>query len=717
MSFESGLKKKNEGLKKTEQSLHYEWIAESMVWGVVSTIVLMFLSMPIYAIVAAGVSKASLDFIKSYFVTLFPEFPYWAGEYLSWFGTSFVEPGPRTAVALLPIMMGFCVAVIGIKRNPYPNNPRDKTRGRMAYDDDVQAMGLLDGFIMVLGLWNGIKKKNKFLKLKETLSALVIAPPGTGKTTGIVVPTIFETDDVSMIVNDVKPEICDLTSGYRSKKSLCFRLEWAAEDNPEKGKFYPRWNPISPRSMPPRGPQRDLYIDRLCNVAVEEPKGDADPHWTNKGRAALTGFIHFMSNKIEAGNYDGIPEQWYGEEVSLPMLLDWITEALLSASDEIDKMREKDPNSALFADPVRDFLNKAVREARQGKYDTRCILEMTQLANTPDKERGSILSTMDAGLTIFKNSAVRGRTCKSDFSFKDVRGMLDPTDGKVKPVTIYMVVNQEDAKALSVITGLFVELLSAWLIAHKPNMVKHDGTKIGPFPALFVLDEFPQMPKLRALLDGPAVGRGQKVSYLMIAQDLGQVQETYGHDATETLMGTTAAKVIFTLTNTKTAERFQDMMGETQGLNAGSWNKDYGLDAIKNMMSKSQSHEWVTYNQWSAADLLNIPFGKQLLIMQGWTQRPIMADTPFYFKHPRFKHMVDPENGGKIPPAPPMPEFLVERRLKEEGYVEIADATDPDALAKAAAAAAGGDDKTVSKPGNKSGKKSGKEDSSDIVLH
>ena len=43
---------------------------------------------------------------------------------------------------------------------------------------------------------------------------------------------------------------------------------------------------------------------------------------------------------------------------------------------------------------------------------------------------------------------------------------------------------------------------------------------MGPYPALFVLDEFPTMPKLKAIIEGPAVGRGQKVSYLLIGQVL-----------------------------------------------------------------------------------------------------------------------------------------------------------------------------------------------------
>lgn len=42
-----------------------------------------------------------------------------------------------------------------------------------------------------------------------------------------------------------------------------------------------------------------MYVDSMCNILVEDPKGGADPHWSKTGRAALTGFIHFIASKCE----------------------------------------------------------------------------------------------------------------------------------------------------------------------------------------------------------------------------------------------------------------------------------------------------------------------------------------------------------------------------------------------------------------------------------
>jgi type IV secretion system protein VirD4 len=543
--------------------------------------------------------------------------------------------------------------------NPYSFQENLFGSARFANDRDVKEMGLLDGSIIVLGEWKG-----KLLKFKETLSVLCVAPPGTGKTVGVVVPTILEaTKNTSMIINDVKPELFDLTSGYLSQHSFCLKLEWAAQDDPERGIFYPRWNPLSPGAVPPPGPNRDLYIDRITNIMVAEPTGNADPHWSKRGRAVLAGLVHFIISKTEAGNYEGIPEEWHGKEASIPMLLDWIGEQQFLADQ---KKKSLDPMRAMQFDPMREFFMGAAEEARNNGYAQRAAFELTQIANTPDKERGSILSTMDAGLIVFRNSAVRARTSQSDFSFVDVRGMKDPETGEYKPLNIFVCVSVEDARALGMITALLVEALSAWLVAHKPGGTARDGKKVGPCDALFVLDEFPQMPKLQALIDGPAVGRGQRVSYLMIGQDLGQIKAKYGQDETETVISTTAAKVVLPLNNEVTAKRFSEMVGQ-RTLETKSRSRTVGMSRQTNPFAHNVQRSLQGQPLLRPEDFMSIPGENHYLLFQKYNNRPIKCTTPFYFKNKKLRQLAySPRNGQtKYPPAAPMPEFMRQRRIEE----------------------------------------------------
>lgn len=74
-----------------------------------------------------------------------------------------------------------------------------------------------------------------------------------------------------------------------------------------------------------------------------------------------------------------------------------------------------------------------------------------------------------------------------------------------------------DAEALNPITGIFIELMTNFLLANAPEQYR-DGQRLGPYPVLFVLDEMPKMQKLQAVIQGPDLGRGQQVSYLIIGQ-------------------------------------------------------------------------------------------------------------------------------------------------------------------------------------------------------
>ncbi|MFN5609386.1 MAG: type IV secretory system conjugative DNA transfer family protein [Holosporales bacterium] len=634
----------------------------------IGSIIAFFFFVPLvtatYTFIKFGVSQKVVLAVEQYFSMAKNPISWWQWH-LNWI-TTIRHGNPYDwrfiflPVEIVTSLGGTLVVFVGFMlSNPYTFLVTTFGNARMATSRDIDKMQLLKGWIVVLG-----ECQRKFLKLPETLSVLCVAPPGTGKTVAIVVPTILTCNNVSMIINDVKPELFDITSGYRSQHSFCLKLEWAAADNPERGIFYPRWNALSPSSMPPPGAQRDLYIDRLVNILIEEPKGSADPHWTKRGRAVLAGFIHYLCSKIEAGNWNNIPLNWQGKEPSIPMLLDWMTEAQISAQEKVEQLRKTNPMAAMSADPMRDLLTDAVKECRAGNYSNRAILELTALANTPDKERGSIMSTMDGGLVVFKNKAVRDRTSQSDFSFMDVRGMRDPVTGEYKPMSIYVCVTQQDAKALGVITGLLVEALSAWLVAYPPKSTTPDGQKVGPFPALFVLDEFPQMPKLRALIDGPAVGRGQKVSFLMIGQDLGQITAVYGKDEVETVISTTAAKVVLAQNNETTAKRFSEMVGQ-RTVETASRSRTMGVSRETNPFAANVQRSLQGQPLLRPEDFMTIPKGKHYVLYQGYLSRPILCDTPAYYKHPLLRTLVDPSKGGKYKAASPMPAFMTERRKAE----------------------------------------------------
>ena len=367
-------------------------------------------------------------------------------------------------------------------------------------------------------------------------------------------------------------------------------------------------------------------------------------------------------NYVHVGTWAGLPTEWHGAEASIPMFLAWYVEGQIKVAQQIEERKRQGDQMVMMADPMKDFLNEAINEAQLYSYDSDAISALINLSNTPDKERGSVISTMNAGLNIFRHPAVNKHTRHSDLHFGDLRGMVDPRDGKVKPVTVYLSMNVADAPAFSAITSMFIELLSKFLIANPPEKINH-GQKLGPYPTLFVLDEMPTMNKLEAIIQGPAVGRGQKVSYLIVGQDISQIADKYGDKAADTIIANTAAKVILRVNDPATAERFTRMIGKKK-----TKKKEKGPDGKEVEVDKEE-------DLFTPMDLMTLGDGKQIVLYQGYYNRPIEADGEWHFLR-KNKIQIETNDKVKMPPATPIPEYLVpkhHRALRYEGAPKIYD--------------------------------------------
>ncbi len=683
-----------------------------IIWIVAAIMVAM--AFPIEHIWRYGWSPATAHWVSIYLGNLFSSGGLSViAEIPAWIGRSIMRPDIECITPLLPIIGYYFLsdATMTDEFNPHSKDKFDEKTSRKATADDIKKMGLLNGFMMVLGYF-----KKKPLMLPECLSTLCVAPPGTGKTQGVVLPTIFDCPGVSMIINDPKPELKQASSAYRATIGPVFILNWAGQDDPARGIYYPSWNPLSPGHVPFNTEDRDLYVDSIANTLIpDRSSSSADPHWTITGRAALTGFIQYIISKVErakaddyfyarisngtfndedatvlsdyylsmssdpnayaahallqrgelnamnyvhVGTWENIPDAWRGREASLSMILDWLNSSQIAIAEDIENRRRQGDQMVMMADPTKDMFMKAVDEARRYAYSHRAIQELTQLASTPDKERGSIMSTALSGLNIFRNAAVRNRTSHSDFHFSDLRGMVDPRDGKIKPITVYLSINMVDAQALNPITAIFIELMSNFLLANPPGQMRN-GAELGPYPVLFVMDEMPKMQKLRAIIEGPDLGRGQKISYLIIGQDLHQIQEKYGMDAASTIMSTTAAKIVLRQNDTDTADRFSKMMGYKMKKKTvkGPDGKD-----------KEETTEELLY---TAMDITKLPDDKQLVIYQGWYHRPIEADKQYAYKDPRLLGYM------QMGECAPLPEFLVPSHHRALGYTGTPRIYDP----------------------------------------
>ena len=297
---------KERGKEWEEYDNAVRWMTLTFLISILVFIIFIYLSQPLAFLVQSGISKKSIAVVTKFIQKTLVDPGFLFNRYVRWFKQVFQYRGEFKIslwIPILPFILLPATLIYGAIKCPYRFQSNVHGSAHIATLRDIESMPLLgfDGFCMVVGKFQG-----RLLKLKETLSTLCCAPPGTGKTAGVVIPTIFNSEGLSIIVNDPKPELCYSTTGAREKVGPVFVINWGKEDDPTTGEYYPSWNPLSPGTIPEVGPARDLYVDSMCNTLVEDPKGGGDAYWSQAGRGALCGLIHFVKFK----NYAYFPSRF-----------------------------------------------------------------------------------------------------------------------------------------------------------------------------------------------------------------------------------------------------------------------------------------------------------------------------------------------------------------------------------------------------------------------
>ena len=593
---------------------------------------------------------------------------------------------------LVLTVLSIIPAVLAAALNPYRlydlihGDARKGTMRDIREMEERKQVGIKGGQYLHLGLWPQTREP---MRLIETLSALVLAPPGTGKTASFVVPSILDTPQSSFVVNDPKPELFDLTSGHRAEIGHVFMINWSATDkidpsaldDPSKTVFYPRFNVLSPDLLPPAGTaERDTYVDAIANVlSPSNGKGGNADYFEQKGRAALVGFLHYICSKVadadpETRNLNNIPKNWHRSDMepSIPMLIDLVTEGQRAASvkNDEDKKAAAEQNKFHQGDALSDWLKDIVNECRERGYNERAVTEITPLISMAPNERSGILGTMDKAFLPFKNAAVRERTSSSDFLPSDLRGMPDE-NGNMRPVTLYICVNQAEAAAFATITSLVYEVLSREYLAYGPNEVNRNHVKLGPYPVCFMLDEFAKLPKIEAVMTGPDLGRSKKTMYCLVAQSDSQIGKLYSKEDQQIIYATTAIKYILPQNDKDTIKLVQEMVGSTTLKRADS-SKTVGGD-YKEWGKSNKSNKLEKVDFIRPGDISGMKPGTHIIIAQNFMNKPYFMKSVFFFNDPvMLAKAYNPRTGLGPKPAYPMPERTRLKRVAEYRRLEAA---------------------------------------------
>jgi type IV secretion system protein VirD4 len=684
------------------------WVFKAGVYSLIAALIFGIFSFPIAYVLKYGFSQTALDWTSLYFQKLSERPDNFLVYYTQWLlkvGGYILErkPAPfRLLVPSFPLAIFVGGTLYGVLINPFEFAYRRYGESRWAEPKEITKMKFYNGQATVIGIHN----KKDLLRLPDCQNSFIIGSPGTGKTSGVIIPTILKCDKYCMLVHDPKNDIYDLTSGHRAKLGPVFDVNWAAVDDPEEGVYYPKWNPISKKFMPPAGSGRDGFLAGIAYYVIPDGPTGADPYWTKTARSALEGFMQYIHGKYEqavandyflkrlyaeefdeedyktletyyqnmkgkgvrdalnnvktrninidnylpVGSWKGIPAYWQGRDVSLPMVMDWVTERHMVAARTVSAMKKNGDPRAYKLDPIEEFMTEIIEESIFFGYSWGCRTELQQLKMVPKNQRSSILSTMLAAMSIFKNSIIRERTSASDFSHDDMRGIKDPETGQWKPVTVYLSTNFGDAQTVAPLTRIFMDFSAGGMMACGPN----EGG-MGPYEIWYVLDDITMMPAFDSFGDTSGVNFSKKIGFIFSVNDLSQISGLYGGDMLEILISNTQLKLIMKLNNEQTIgriHRWSDASTRVVRSHSGSEYMGSVVDPFSERASYRFQVFWVT-----TPDLLgSMEDGKIIAIHQRFLGRPLFLDQARYFKDKEMLAL------SQIPPAPHIPKGYMEKR-------------------------------------------------------
>jgi type IV secretion system protein VirD4 len=355
---------------------------------------------------------------------------------------------------------------------------------------------------------------------------VTIGPSGSGKTKRLLVPALAETTGWSVVVNDIKGELCAITEEHRRRAgSHIIKL------NPFDllGLGSSGFNPIAAMDLTREFP--DDALELAESVIKLEGK---EPHWAQAAQELVAALIMYVRLLMPGGSFADV-------RALLGQTDDGIRTMVLSPSNFVYK--GKAYPGMIEAGIQSGWEEIGIKAGRFGDI-------------TPEnKEIHSVLSTALIQTRWLDSLPIKDDLARNPFDFGEL---------KRRPTTVYLIL---PAHRLAT--------HSSWMrlmVASAVQKLMRD-TKRSRVPVLFALDEF------AALAGGSGVGdqgdgfpaiagpgrmamfRGYGIKLWTVWQDLAQIQKIYGAGY-ETFFGNAGILQCFAPQDVVTAEYISKRTGQ-----------------------------------------------------------------------------------------------------------------------------------------------------------
>lgn len=354
----------------------------------------------------------------------------------------------------------------------------------------------------MLGKTTKPEKSGDYIVSAKHPHCILVAPTGTGKTVGFVIPNLLSFLG-SVIVLDVKGECFEKTSRFRETLGhKVFRFAPCDYDAPTH-----RWNPLKRIGAIKNPAQRMAEIDRLATLFLDAQSSQAISFLPNsKDVFVACAILAFERGSFTLGT---IYKLVYGGDAG-----------------NNDKF-------AAYAQEVKDQTAK---------------LLFQKMANTAKDTLSAYLSILSSsGFAPWANPHLCAVTAENDFDFSEFRRT---------PHSVYLTVSNEDLKTIAPLVRMFFSEAISALQHHEP---KEDE----PFPVMLMMDEFQRIGRMPIIVDSVSLLRSYGGHVAIVTQSIPDLDRIYGAEDRKALQASCGVKLYLTPSEEDTIGELSESVGTT----------------------------------------------------------------------------------------------------------------------------------------------------------
>lgn len=455
------------------------------------------------------------------------------------------------------VLIGMLAFVLGVGFKTRSNRKHEGVHGtaHFATYPEIQETGLLPqegekGQGVYCGAYDDPRTgRTYYLRHDGPEHVLALAPTRSGKGVGLVVPTLLSWPH-SVFVLDRKGENYAMTAGWRRKEAGNIILRFDPAE-PDSGCS---WNALAEIRFQTRYQVSDTQNIALM-VIDDDGKGIAGDHFRSAAYELLVGLIlHALYKSLdmpaETRRLPGLND--------IAKMLTGVGEfAAPDTENDLAENEEGDPKAltGLFTEmrdvTVADGTDGADRDA--GK-EARLVIAGVgrRMLGTPARELGSIISTANNALSLYRDPIVGENTTRVDFKVHDLMNAD-------KPVSLYSIMTPRNADRLRPLNRL---LLTQIVLSLADRMEFDDGRSktVHLHRLLLMLDEFPTLGKLEVFESALAYIAGYGMKAYIITQDVQQLYKAYTNY--ESIVSNCHVRSAYAPNKVETAEWMSKMTGQ-----------------------------------------------------------------------------------------------------------------------------------------------------------